>query len=121
MFTCLERNDSLEAETLQQTGIDLIRGDARVLKPGRDSHRRPGPATPLVSLSRPAHNHILRRSPDWPRPVTGPTARRLATRLFPQHVLVVGGEAQAIELAEMFRLYGSEVTLVTHANRLVSP
>jgi dihydrolipoamide dehydrogenase len=37
----------------------------------------------------------------------------------PQQVLVLGSEAQAIEMAQMFRLYGAEVTLVAvSADRL---
>src|SRR5215469_4305859 len=114
-----ERNDSLEAEALQKIGIDLIRGDARVLNPSRvrigqrvlDTSRlvlatgtRPNP--PKVSGLADVGYWTNREA--------------LGYKALPQHVLVVGGEAQAIELAQMFRLYGSEVTLVTHASRLIA-
>ena len=114
-----ERNDSLEAETLQETGIDLIRGDARVLEAGRIRIGDRVLQTPHLVIATGSQPH--------PPKVSGlaeagywSNREALSFQALPQHVLVVGGEAQAIELAQMFRLYGAEVTLVTHANRLIA-
>jgi pyruvate/2-oxoglutarate dehydrogenase complex dihydrolipoamide dehydrogenase (E3) component len=114
-----ERNDSLEAEALQKIGIDLIRGDARVLNPGRVRiGERVLDTSRLVlatgTLAHPPKVAGLSDSGYWTN------REALSYKALPQHVLVVGGEAQAVELAQMFRLYGSEVTLVTHANRLIA-
>ena len=114
-----ERNDRLEAEALEKIGIDLIRGDARVLNPGRVriGERVLETARLVLATGTLPHPPKVAGLSD-----TGYWTNReaLGYKALPQHVLVVGGEAQAIELAEMFRLYGSEVTLVTHANRLIA-
>jgi dihydrolipoamide dehydrogenase len=114
-----DRNDSLEAETLQKIGIDLIRGDARVLNPGRVRIGERVLNTSRLVLATGTQPH--------PPKVSGladagywTNREALGYKAIPEHVLVVGGEAQAIELAQMFRLYGSEVTLVTHASRFIA-
>jgi pyruvate/2-oxoglutarate dehydrogenase complex dihydrolipoamide dehydrogenase (E3) component len=37
----------------------------------------------------------------------------------PQHLVILGGEGQAVEIAQMFRLYGADVTLITRRERLL--
>ena len=38
----------------------------------------------------------------------------------PQSIIILGGEAQAIEIGQMFRLYGAEVNLITRRNHLLA-
>ena len=37
----------------------------------------------------------------------------------PQHLVILGGEGQAVEIAQMFRLYGADVTLITRREHLL--
>jgi pyruvate/2-oxoglutarate dehydrogenase complex dihydrolipoamide dehydrogenase (E3) component len=111
-------DDGVEAAALAHTGITLIRGDAQI--PGAGQIRVAGrllqtPHCVIATGSTP-------RIPDIAGlgDITPWTNREaLSYKVLPQQVVVVGGEAQAIELAEMFRLSSAEVTLVTKAHRLI--
>ncbi len=49
------------------------------------------------------------------------TTREATTaEAIPQSVIILGGEGQAIEIAQMFRLYGANVSIITHRNRLLA-
>jgi len=111
-------DDRVEAEALQRTGISLIRGDTRVLKPGQ--------IRVADRLLRTPHLIIATGSAPHPPAIDGlakvaywTNREALRYQAIPQHVVVLGGEAQAIELAQMFRVYGAEVTLITEASRLI--
>ena len=112
-------NDGVEAEMLHHAGITLIRGNARIL--GADQVRV---ADRLLQTP-----HRIIATGSFPRipEVAGLTEasywtnrEALSYTALPQQVVVMGGEAQAIELAQMFRLSSAEVTLVTKANHLLS-
>lgn len=106
------------SDALQHLGITVIRGEAQVL-----DQRRVSVGERLLETT-----HLIiaagseQRIPDiaglndvgyWTiRQAIGFTA-------LPQHALVIGSEAKAIEIAHMFRLYGAEVTLVAKAAHLL--
>ena len=49
------------------------------------------------------------------------TAREATTaEAIPQSVIILGGEGQALEIGQMFRLYGANVSIITHRNHLLA-
>lgn len=113
------QDDSLETKALAQAGIELIRGEARLLQPGQicvGRHTLEASCTVIATGSSPRIPDIdgLDQVSFW----TNREACRF--QAIPQQILVLGGEPQAIELAQMFRLYGAEVTLVSGATRLIT-
>lgn len=112
------QDEEVEAEALQHAGITLIRGDARLLESGQ--------IRVVGRLLQTRHCIIATgstpRVPDIAglANVTYWTSREaLSYKALPQQVVVVGGEVQAIELAETLRHSSAEVTLITKANRLI--
>ena len=76
---------------------------------------------PAGSWSPPARPPSYRRSRGWPTPATGPTARRSRPTSAPESLVVLGGGAVGVELAQMFARYGSTVTVVEATDRLLPP
>jgi dihydrolipoamide dehydrogenase len=113
------RDDRIEADALAKSGITLLRGDARISGDGqiqvaeRVVHTR---HIVIAAGSAPSAPRIpgLAEAEYWTN------REALRYQAIPQHVLLLGGEAQAIELAQMFRLYGSQVTVIALAARLMS-
>lgn len=112
-------DDAAQMDALQRTGIVVIRGNARVLSAGRIEV-----AGRLLETE-----HLVLATGSAPRipdiaglAASGYWTNREATafKALPQSVLVLGGESQAIELAQMFRLFGADVTLITKAARLIA-
>jgi pyruvate/2-oxoglutarate dehydrogenase complex dihydrolipoamide dehydrogenase (E3) component len=113
------RDDRLEADALGQSGITLVRGDARVLEAGQ-----------IQVAERLIHTrHIVVATGSAPRIPDIPglaeaeywtNREALRYQAIPQQVLLLGCEGHAIELAQMFRLYGSQVTLIAKSGRLMS-
>jgi pyruvate/2-oxoglutarate dehydrogenase complex dihydrolipoamide dehydrogenase (E3) component len=113
------RDDRLEAEVLGQSGITLVRGDARVLEAGQVQVAERLIRTRHIVIATGSAPHI----PDIPGLAEAEywtNREALRYQAIPQHVLILGGEGQAIELAQMFRLYGSQVTLIAKSSRLIS-
>ncbi len=117
--TLSTQDDQLEAESLGRAGVELIRGDARISQPGQvavGDRLIQAPCIIIATGSTP-------RIPDIPGLAdTDYWTNREALRYeaIPQEVLLLGGEAQAVELAQMFRLYGAQVTLLTADTHLFS-
>jgi len=114
-----DRDDRLEAEALDQAGITLIRGDARVLGAGRIQVAErlvEAPHTVIAAGSTPQIPEI----PGLPQAEYWTNREALRYQAIPQHVILLGGEAQAIEMAQMFRLHGSQVTVIALGSRLLS-
>jgi pyruvate/2-oxoglutarate dehydrogenase complex dihydrolipoamide dehydrogenase (E3) component len=113
------QDEEVEAEALQHAGITIIRGDARLLGSGQirvGDRLLQTPHCIIATGSTPRVPQIagLAKVTYW-------TSREaLSYKALPQRVVVMGGEAQAIELAETLRHSSAEVTLITKANRLMS-
>jgi dihydrolipoamide dehydrogenase len=109
----------LEAEALGQSGVTLVRGDARVLEAGQVQVEERLIRTHRIVIA----TGSAPRIPDIPGLAEAEywtNREALRYQAIPQHVLLLGGEGQAIELAQMFRLYGSQVTVVAPDGRLMS-
>ncbi len=110
--------DRLESEALGQAGIALIRGHARIVEPGRimvGDHVIQAACIVIATGSTPCIPDVtgLAYMAYW----TNREAFRYAD--IPQEVVVLGGEVQSVEVAQMFRLYGAQVTLVTGDDHLI--
>lgn len=112
-------DDSKQAESYGKQGVTVIRGNARLTGLGRvevGGHLFEAPkivvATGSQSLIPPIEG--LKEVGYW--------TNRQATNIsrVPDSVVVLGGSAQAIELAQMLRRFGAEVTLVERGPRLMS-
>ncbi len=107
------------AEQLHSEGIDLVRGWARFTGEGRiDVDGRTLTAERFV-LATGATASVppidgLREA----QPLTNKTVFELTER--PEHLLVMGGGAIGVELAQAFRQLGTKVTLVEAAPRILT-
>lgn len=118
------QTDALQAAQLQHEGIRLIRGDASIIDAGHIVVRRVDAADQPVETT---HIVIATGSTRQVQPIPGLieagywTHRevRIASSQ-PSSVVLFGDNAEAIELAQVIRLYGSEVTLITGTGQLVS-
>ena len=109
---------------LEQHGIDLIHGSARLLRPGQVAVETPERAEPrlltadvvlLATGSRPFHPPGMPFS--HPGVLDSDSARRL-DRPVPSMV-VIGGGAVACEYASIFAALGTQVTLVESRGQLL--
>ena len=112
------RNDSATAAALEKTGARLLRGTGRVVRPGvvevdgtqvayRDLVLNTGsvPATPEVPG--------LEAVPTWT------TEQAMSAGEQPRSVAVIGGGPAGCELAYLFAVLGSRVTIVQRNPRLI--
>jgi pyruvate/2-oxoglutarate dehydrogenase complex dihydrolipoamide dehydrogenase (E3) component len=120
LLTALD--ESAQVSAIEKEGGVFIRGRARFVRHDQvevdvegSAQRLQAPHIVVATGSAPAIPHIpgLSDSRFW--------TNREATvaRAVPQQVAILGGEGQAIELAQMFRLYGADVTLITRQPRLL--
>ena len=105
-------DDSGQAEWLADTGIDLIRGDGRILDPGVlevDGRRYTARHIVIATGSEPVVPPI-----DGLRDLEGVWTNREATsvREIPDSLVILGGGPVGVELAQAFASFGSEVDLV---------
>jgi len=112
----IEPHDSVERFT--GLGVDCLQGDARVVSPWEVE----------VDGRRIAARHIIIASGARPRVPQLPGLEELdyltsdsvwELRARPARLLVIGGGPIGCELAQAFQRLGSEVTLVTHAPRIM--
>lgn len=120
LFSALD--ESAQVRAIEKEGGAFIRGSARFVR--RDQvevdldggiERLQAPHIIVATGSVPAIPHIPGLSD------IGYWTNREATTAaaIPQQLTILGGEGQAIEIAQMFRLYGADVTLVTRRQRLL--
>ncbi|MDP9443994.1 MAG: FAD-dependent oxidoreductase [Actinomycetota bacterium] len=106
-------------QQLHSEGIDLVQGwarftgDARVDVDGRTVTAERFVLATGASASIPPINGLREA-----RPLTNTTVFELTER--PEHLLVMGGGAIGVELAQAFRQLGAKVTLVEAAPRILS-
>jgi pyruvate/2-oxoglutarate dehydrogenase complex dihydrolipoamide dehydrogenase (E3) component len=111
------------ASRLTQNGLDLIEGEARFTGPNTveialadgGTRQFSAPVIVLDTGSRP-------KSPTIPGaadiPVLDSTSLMELDEL-PEHLIIVGGGYIALEFGQMFRRFGSEVTIVQRGTRLL--
>ncbi len=111
--------DEAQAEYLRHEGIDVYRGAATITEPGRVEVSGQTLETERIVIATGSEPYVpviegLAESGYW-------TAREAVSfSSLPQHVVILAGMGtHAIELAQMFRMYSSEVTLVVSAERLI--
>ena len=96
----------------------------------RDSARFVGPHEVAVGDDRLTADHIFINTgarpliPDWPGLTSVPylTNRSMMDLdVLPEHLLVVGGSYVGLEFAQMYRRFGSRVTVLQRGERLLTP
>lgn len=112
------------ASRLAQDGLDLIAGEARFTGPKTVEVALPGGAT--RRLTAPA---IVIDTGTRSKPLPIPGAEKVplldSTSIMeldelPEHLVVVGGGYIGLEFGQMFRRFGSEVTIVQSAARILT-
>lgn len=116
LFSSLEEKAQIAA--IEKEGGVFIRGDAHFIGRGQvevDGRQLQAPHIVIAAGSESAIPQIpgLSEISFW-------TNREAATaKSVPQSVVILGGEGQAVEIAQMFRLYGAEVTLISRHSHLL--
>jgi pyruvate/2-oxoglutarate dehydrogenase complex dihydrolipoamide dehydrogenase (E3) component len=112
------------ASRLAQDGLDLIRGEARFTGPktveiasADGGTRRLG--APLVVIDTGARPRPLAIPGAADVPVLDSTSIMELDEL-PEHLIILGGGYIGLEFGQMFRRFGSEVTVVQRAPRLMT-
>lgn len=116
-------SDAPRTEQLEHEGITVIRGGARLSGAGRVAVRRSDAAEHVVEA---AHVVIAtgstHRLPAVPGLVEAGFLTHRDVRIAssqPSSVILFGDQAEAVELAQLIRLYGSEVTLILPTDQLI--
>lgn len=118
-----ERDDAAHVEELAATGVDLFRGDGRVLEPGIVEVRREDEVVATLSY----RSLVLATgSTAVVPPIPGLSAvspwtsdEALTSPERPESILVLGGGPVGCELAEMYSSFGVTVLLVESGDRLL--
>ncbi|HEU5348433.1 MAG TPA: NAD(P)/FAD-dependent oxidoreductase [Ktedonobacterales bacterium] len=116
LFSAL--GEAAQVEAIEKQGGTFIRGEARFIGRGLiavGERQLAAPHIVIATGSVPAIPRIpgLSDIRYW-------TNREATTaEAVPQSAIILGGEAQAIEIGQMFRLYGAEVTLITRRDHLL--
>ena len=112
-------DDSKKAQSLEEAGIEVVRGDARFVGRGRVEVGERVLAAERVVIATGSTTAVP--------PIEGVESveywtNREATALkeVPASVAVVGGGPVAVELGQMLKRFGSEVTLIEREERLLS-
>lgn len=111
-------DETAQIESIEKEGGVFIRGDAQFIARDQitvDGRQLQAPHIVVATGSESSIPEIpgLAESGYW-------TNREAATaEAVPQSVVVLGGEGHAVEIGQMFRLYGAEVTLITRESRLL--
>jgi pyruvate/2-oxoglutarate dehydrogenase complex dihydrolipoamide dehydrogenase (E3) component len=112
------RDDTLNAEALQHTGAVLVRGHGRLTEPGVldvDGRRLHYQDLVINTGSTPIRPDI----PGLDSVSAWTSDDALSTTTLPTSMLIVGGGAVGCELAFLFATFGSAVTVVQRAPRLL--
>ncbi|MGG5819670.1 FAD-containing oxidoreductase [Falsiroseomonas sp. HW251] len=111
--------DGLRAWLSGTQNLDLVAGTARFT----------GPRTISVGARALTASRIFINTggrplvPDWPGLSEVPYLTNVSMMdvdRVPKHMIVVGGSYIGLEFAQMFRRFGSEVTILEHADRLIA-
>ena len=111
--------DSLTQWLQGTAGLDLIRGHARFTGPHDVEVDGRSFTAPKVSLNVGGRAVV----PAWPGIDSVPVltnASMMSLDVLPEHLIVVGGSYIGLEFAQMFRRFGSQVTVLEVADRLIA-
>jgi dihydrolipoamide dehydrogenase len=117
LFSSLDEEAQIDA--IEKEGGFFIRGDVSFIGRGQvavSGRTLQAPRIVIATGSDPSIPQIpgLLDSGFW-------TTREATTvEAIPQSVIILGGEGQAIEIGQMFRLYGANVSIITHRNHLLA-
>ncbi|WP_157252575.1 dihydrolipoyl dehydrogenase family protein [Nonomuraea typhae] len=113
-------NDQVAADRFTGKGGHLVRGHGRITGPGEvtvgDRVLRASRGIVIATGSQPAVPPIdgLAGTPYWTN------HEAIENAELPESVIVLGGGAVGVELAQVFRGFGAEVTVVEAADRLIA-
>jgi pyruvate/2-oxoglutarate dehydrogenase complex dihydrolipoamide dehydrogenase (E3) component len=111
--------DSLTQWLQGTAGLDLVRGHARFTGSHAVEVEGQSFTAPQIFINV-GGRAVL---PDWPGldsvPVLTNTSM-MSLDVLPQHLIVVGGSYIGLEFAQMFRRFGSEVTVLEASDRLIA-
>ena len=114
-------DDTVAVERLEKAGVRFVRGHGRLVGTGRGRGRRhPLRRRRAASCSTPAPRRPLPRSTASPTPRSGPTATCCDAAELPASMVVIGGGAIGAELAQAFARFGTRVSLVEAAPRMLA-
>ena len=104
-------------------GGRFVRGRGRIDRAGRGRGRRRRRSRRRRGgrARAPAPRRRSRRSTGSPARRTGRTARRSRSKTLPASLIVLGGGAIGVELAQVFARFGVRVTVVEALDRLLAP
>jgi len=109
------RSDSAAARRLEQAGVTIIRGTAKVTAPGTVNDELTYADLVIATGSEPVAPPIegMDGIPAWT------TAQGLSSPDLPRRLIVLGGGPAGCELAQIYAAFGSRVTLVEAEERLL--
>lgn len=116
-------DEAIQVDAIESEGGSFIRGTARFIGRGRIEVETESDTRQFQSL------HIVIATGSEPAIPQIPglsdigfwTNREATTaEAIPQQAVILGEEAQAIEIGQMLRLYGAEVTLITRQDHLLA-
>jgi len=116
------RNDAVAAAQLIATGVQLLRGAGRVLRPGLLEVRSGRRASIVAYTDLVVATGSASGRPDIPGLADVPTwvsAEAMSSDIRPDSLAILGGGAAGCELAQLYARFGSQVTLVEPASRLL--
>ncbi|HWH81366.1 MAG TPA: FAD-containing oxidoreductase [Burkholderiaceae bacterium] len=115
-------NESVASLTAWLEGpktLTLIRAEARFVGPGRVRAGDDEFSAPQIFINVGGRPTV----PDWPGLADVPyltNTSMMALETLPAHLIVVGGSYIGLEFAQMYRRFGSEVTVIEAAPRLIA-
>ena len=114
-----QSRDGLTSALEKASNITLIRGHARFASPQRNRSRRRSASAPNASLSMSAAGRWCRRCRASIRFPYLTNSSMMDVDFLPRHLVIIGGSYIGLEFGQMYRRFGSEVTIVEMAPRLV--
>ncbi len=99
--------------------LTLIRADARFVGPGRVRAGDDEYTAPQIFINVGGRPTV----PDWPGLADVPyltNTSMMTLETLPSHLIVVGGSYIGLEFAQMYRRFGSDVTVIEAAPRLIA-
>jgi len=99
--------------------LTLIRGEARFVAPGRIRVGDDELAAPKIFINVGGRPSV----PDWPGIHEVPfltNTTMMAVDFLPAHLVIVGGSYIGLEFAQMYRRFGSRVTVIEASPRLIA-
>ena len=98
--------------------LTLIRGNARFIGPGRLQVGADELAAPRIFINTGGRPTV----PDWPGIATVPyltNTSMMDVDFLPEHLVVIGGSYIGLEFAQMYRRFGSRVSVIEASPRLI--